>query len=108
MGSASEIGGDDLWVEKICLLTRDPIDLGDVRSRDDAIGQVFRGLTSLRGSDAGRAELAAELASLGSKLPSPLRSGPSALGWDAPAGLDALLDDVEQLLLSRLAHAGEP
>ncbi len=106
--SASEIGGDDLWIEKICLLTRDVIDLGHVRLRDDAIGQVFRGLSSLRESDAGRVELAAELATLGSKLPPPLRSGPLALGWEASAGLDALLDDVEQLLLSRLAHAGEP
>lgn len=106
--SASEIGGDGLWIEKVCVLTRDMIDLGEVRSRDDAIGQVFRGLSSLRESDAGRTELAAELAALGSKLPPSLRSGPLSLGWDAPEGLDAVLDDVEQLLLSRLGHGGEP
>ena len=100
---ASEVGGEELWLEKIRLATREAADLAAMAARDDAIGQVFRGLAALRGSAGGRSELARELAQLTHRLPASLRSGPLALDWNDPTGFDALLDDVEQLLLSRLS-----
>lgn len=104
---ASELGGDELWLEKVRLSTRDVAGTAELAARDDAIGQVFRGIAALRGSPEAREELLGELAMLGAKLPPALRSGPSAVGWADGTELDALLDDVEQLLLPRLSGADE-
>lgn len=98
----SEVGGEDVWIEKVGFATRELAELADLAARDDAVGQVLRGIRRFRDTPEARAELGRELSSLSAKLPSALRSGPLALGWDDPAGLDALLDDVEQLLLPRL------
>jgi DNA repair exonuclease SbcCD nuclease subunit len=103
----SEIGGDELWIEKIRFATRGAIDLAEVAQRDDAVGQVFRGIRALRQSVEGRAELVRELGTLTSRLPVPLKSGPLALNFDDPAGLDALLEDVEQMLLPRLTGGND-
>lgn len=103
----SELAGDDLWIEKIRVATRDRVDLAELCARDDAVGQVFRGLQALRGSAEAREAITRELSALGSKLPVALRSGPLGMGWDDPAALDVLLGDVEQLLLPRLIGGGE-
>lgn len=105
---SAEVAGDDLWLEKVRFATRDRTDLAELVGRDDAIGQVFRGLAAVRDSAEARAEIARELSVLSSKLPAALRSGPLALGWDDPASLDLLLDDVEQLLLPRLVGRADP
>jgi len=99
---ASELGGDDLWIEKLRFSTRDPADPADLAARDDAVGQVLRGIRRFRETAEARADLGRELMTLSAKLPSPLRSGPLALDWEVPGGIDALLEDVEQMLLPRL------
>lgn len=103
----TELGGEDLWVEKIRFATRDYLDLAELCSRDDAIAQVFRGLAELRQNGDARAGIARELATLVTRLPQALRSGPDALDWESPAGMEALLEDVEQLLLPRLSGGDE-
>jgi len=101
---SSELGGEDLWLEKVEWKTRAPVSIGELARRDDAIGQTFRGLAELRESAERRSDLRRELAELGTRLPLALRVGPMALDLAAEDTLDGILDDVEQLLLPLLSE----
>ncbi|MCK6535398.1 MAG: DNA repair exonuclease [Polyangiaceae bacterium] len=104
---ATDLGGDDIWLEKMQLHTRDTVPLTELRARDDAVGQVFRGLAELRGSDAELSSLSQEFGELANKLPLSMREGPDSLRLDDPETLRRALDEVEQLLLPRLVGGGD-
>jgi DNA repair protein SbcD/Mre11 len=97
--------GADVWVEKVKIKTRAPLDLVGLRRQPDAIGELARALDALRRDDAALVSLAAGLDELKKKLPAELREGEEALRFDDPAYLRALVDDVEQMILPRLVHA---
>ncbi len=46
--AAGEVGGDDVWLEKVLLRTRPPIDVEAVAARDDPLGCVVRTIRTLR------------------------------------------------------------
>jgi DNA repair exonuclease SbcCD nuclease subunit len=112
--AALDVGGSgEVWVESVRLRTRAPLDLEELASRDDAIGQVVRSLRTLR-EDAGELEAFAalladetEIQGLLSKLPAPVRQGDDALRLDDPDFLASALEDVEQILLPRLLRGSE-
>jgi len=107
---ASDTG--DVWIEKIQLRTRAPLDLEAVAGRDDAIGQVVRSLRSFQQDaealGALRATIAedSDLKSLMNKLPLAARQGDEGVDLDDGEALLAALADVEQILLPRLLHGG--
>ncbi|HLV65638.1 MAG TPA: DNA repair exonuclease, partial [Polyangiaceae bacterium] len=103
---ALDVGGDELWLEKIQVLTVPALDLAALRRRDDPVGQVAAALSALRAQPEALEALAAELGELRAKLPGELLEGPDAVRLDA-AAIPELLDDVERLLLSRLALSSE-
>src|SRR6187431_3056513 len=89
----------EAWLEKVELATR-PLGVRvDLREREDAIGELLRGLGNLAHDDAALAELAAELLELKRKLPSELREGPDAIDLESPEALRRLLAEVEQTLV---------
>jgi DNA repair protein SbcD/Mre11 len=98
----ADAGGAGVWIEKIVLGTRMPIDLVEIAGRDDAIGHLARSLAGLRADDAALAELGGELADLAAKLPPELRTGEDAIRLDDPGFLRGALDGVEQVLFPRL------
>jgi DNA repair exonuclease SbcCD nuclease subunit len=98
---------DGVWIEQVRWETRAPIDLAELAERDDAVGQLVRAVRELRGDEAQVRALLVELAELKPKLPPELRAGPDGIDLDDPATVVALLDDVEQLLLPRLAAPRE-
>jgi DNA repair protein SbcD/Mre11 len=98
-----DIGADDLWIEKVQFLTSPRLALGDLVSRDDAFGQVLRGLSEIRANDAALLELGRELGELVRKLPAGVRP----LDLDDPAQLRALVEDAERELIPRLVDSGE-
>jgi exonuclease SbcD len=100
--AAMDIVGEGVWVEKILLRTRTPIDLAELEERDDAIGQLARSLRDLRTNDDEIQELCARLSDLRQKLPQEVREGDDGIRLDEPAHVRALLDDVEQMLIPRL------
>ncbi len=100
--------GADVWVEKVKVKTRAPLDLAGLRRQPDAIGELARALDALRHDDGALASLAAGLDELRKKLPAELRDGDDALRLDDPAYLRTLVDDVEQMILPRLVHAERP
>jgi DNA repair exonuclease SbcCD nuclease subunit len=108
--TASDLG--EVWIEKIQLRTRAPLDLEEIAGRDDAIGQVVRSLRSFQQDaealGALRATIAedSDLKSLMNKLPLAARQGDEGVDLDDGEALLAALADVEQILLPRLLHGG--
>ncbi len=100
--------GADVWIEKVKVKTRAPLDLPGLRAQPDAIGELARALDALRRDDGALLELASELGELRKKLPAELRDGDDALRFDDPAYLRGLVDDVEQMVLPRLVRAERP
>ena len=97
---ATDVG--DVWVEKVRMTTRARLDLGALRERDDAIGQLCRSLEAMRTDDEALVSLSAELSDLRQKLPAELRDGEDALHLEDPRVMAALLDEVEQMVVPRL------
>jgi len=89
----------EAWLEKVELATRPLGERADLREREDAIGELVRGLGNLGRDDAALAELAAELLELKRKLPPELREGPDAIDLESPEALRRLLLEVEQTLV---------
>jgi hypothetical protein len=104
---ATDVEGEGVWVEKVLFETRAPIDLEELRERDDAIGQVARALAELSRSDEAVAPLLEELAELRKKLPHELRDSGEKTPLDDATALRAVMGDVEQMLLPRLLYGGE-
>lgn len=100
--------GETVWVEKISLDTRSPLDLDDLAGRDDPLGELVKALRALRGDPAALAKLLAGFDDLKAKLPPDYRRLDAALDLDDPATLSALLEDLEQFLIPRLLDASEP
>ncbi|MEO6602165.1 MAG: DNA repair exonuclease [Polyangiaceae bacterium] len=88
----------EAWLEKVELATT-PLVHADLREREDAIGELLRGVSGLAEDDAALAELAGELVELKRKLPPELREGPDAIDLESPEALRRLLAEVEQTLL---------
>ncbi|MCC6554157.1 MAG: DNA repair exonuclease [Polyangiaceae bacterium] len=104
--AANDAGG--LWVERVRHDTQAPLDLAALQDRGDAIGQLARSLRALRDDEAGLTSLLDELSSLKGRLPLEAREGEGGIRLDDPAVVRDALDDVEQILLSRLlGKAGE-
>jgi exonuclease SbcD len=98
---ASDLPGE-AWLEKVELATRPVAERGRLREREDAIGEMLRGLGGLANDDAALAELALELAELKRKLPAELREGPDAIDLDSPEALRRLLHSIEETLVPTL------
>jgi hypothetical protein len=106
---ALDVGAGELWVEKVKLLTTPELDLGALRERDDAIGQVAGAIARLRANPAElSAFCASELADLRGKLPSELNESSEGVAWASDDALTELVADVERLLLGRLLSNDEP
>ena len=97
----------EAWLEKVELATRPSAERAQLREREDAIGELLRGLGSLTRDDAALSELAAELVELKRKLPPELREGPDAIDLESPDALRRLLAEVEQTLLPAVRGSEE-
>ncbi|HVW29333.1 MAG TPA: metallophosphoesterase [Polyangiaceae bacterium] len=103
--AATEFAGE-LFLERVVLETRAPLDVERLAERHDALGQVARALVALRTDADSRAALLGELADLRAKLPAEVREGVDAIHLDDEAALVEPLAEVEQLLLPALAALG--
>ncbi len=86
-------------------LATTPLAHAELREREDAIGELLRGVSGIAHDEAALSELAAELAELKRKLPPELREGPDAIDLESPASLRRLLAEVEQALLPAVASS---
>ena len=97
----------EAWLEKVELSTRPLSERLDLREREDAIGELLRGLGNLAHDDAALVELAAELLELKRKLPPELREGPDAIDLESPQAIRRLLAEVEQTLVPAVRGSEE-
>ncbi|HZF49989.1 MAG TPA: DNA repair exonuclease [Polyangiaceae bacterium] len=105
--AAMEVGGEGVWVEKIRIRTRTPIDLEELRDRDDALGQLVRSIQAIKTDQDELSWFIERLSDLRHKLPPELREAEDGLRLDDPAELSGLLDEVEQMLIPRLLQKGQ-
>ena len=98
---AADLPGE-AWLEKVELVTRPLGARPPLREREDAIGEMLRGLTGLLADDVALSELASELVELKRKLPAELREGPDAIDLDSPEALRSLLRSIEETLVPTL------
>jgi len=89
----------EAWLEKVEIATLPVAARAQLREREDAVGELLRGLSGIANDAAALLELAGELAELKRKLPPELREGPDAIDLDSPEALRRLLVEVEQSLL---------
>jgi len=89
----------EAWLEKVELATRPSAERAVLREREDAIGELLKGLGRLAQDETALGELAAELLELKRKLPPELREGPDAIDLESPEAMRRLLAEVEQTLL---------
>jgi DNA repair exonuclease SbcCD nuclease subunit len=93
---------NEAWLEKVELATRPLAERARLREREDAIGEMLRGIGALANDDAALVELGAELNELKRKLPADLREGPDAIDLDSPSALRELLRSIEETLVPTL------
>ncbi len=104
--AAQDVGGG-VWVEKVSLATSPPPEQGTMQSLDGPLGELVRYVEEIRRSPEKTAALAGEFTDLRDKLPPELREGPETIDFDSPETLQAVLEQVEQLLVNELLHREE-
>ncbi len=100
---ATGLGGDGVWIERVELATRRAASLSDLLSEHEALGGLVRSIQRLREHSDELASLVPELADLRKKLPSDVLAGEDFLDPTASESLASVLEDVQELLLHRLA-----
>jgi DNA repair exonuclease SbcCD nuclease subunit len=106
-----DLAGDNLWIERVRFESvtheaRPAVAREAAAADDDAVAQFVRALRALRADDARVAALTDEFLDVRRKLPPEITDGEDGLRLDDPATLRRLLDDVESLVVGRLA--GQP
>jgi DNA repair exonuclease SbcCD nuclease subunit len=99
---ANDVSGEGLWLERVRFETLPQGVATDAAERDDALGQVVRGLRDFATDPGAGDSLFEELAELRRKLPHEVGEGEDAVRLDDPATLREALQDVERMLLPRL------
>jgi DNA repair exonuclease SbcCD nuclease subunit len=99
--------GAEVWMEKIQLRTRATLDLDVLLEHDDPVAGLLLSLRELRTDESELNTLLRVFDDLKSKLPVEYRQWEEALNLDDPATLKTLLEDVEQILISRLLEASK-
>ncbi len=96
-----------VWVESVRFGTQPLLSFERLRQRGDALGQLARSIDELRREPAQLGEFLPQFEDLKNKLPLEARQGPGALKLDEVDTLASVLDEVESLLLTRLAALGQ-
>jgi hypothetical protein len=100
--AANDAGGGRIWIEKLQVDTRMPVDAGSMPQRDGAMGELLSLFEDLSADGALLASLFSELTDLARRLPPELKSGPEAIPLSDEAWMRELLTQVRPLLVKRL------
>ncbi len=97
----TDIGGGQLWIEKVKVTTRPPLSAAALRSGDGAIAQLLHSIDELREDDAALLALVQSLGDL-PRLPAELTEDVDGVALTDPGFLRSQIEAVEQMLLERL------
>lgn len=102
----AEAGRDRMWPERVRISTSPPLPaIETLRKREDMVGELARELAELATTTTMPAALETSLKALEAKIPAALLEGEDSLvvpGLSTDVELDALFEQVERDLLSRL------
>jgi DNA repair protein SbcD/Mre11 len=104
---ALEAVGEAAWLGDVRIDVRAPLDLRALAGANDPLGHLLRAIDRVAEDPAELAALATQFDELGTKLPRGLRDEEELRFLDDPAALVPLLDEVKQLLVSRLLPSAE-
>lgn len=99
--AALAVGGEQVWIEKVKLLTRVPGRGSDPR-QTAPMRELTQHIDALQADEAALVELGGALQDLYRKLPPDLRQGGAVPAPDDPAALRQLLDEARAMLVQRL------
>lgn len=97
--------GSEVWLEKVKIETRAPIDMAAARSSEGPVGDLLRFLDEKRSDPQFAEQMWAEFKDLESKLPSEYKKAPEALRFGDPDEFQLLLAEVERELVPSLLGA---
>jgi hypothetical protein len=104
---ATDTSGDGLWLERVEIATRSPVDIDDLARRDDPVGRIVATLQSLARDEQACREILDGLSDLQGKLPLEVREGQDGVRLDDPAVVASVLAEVEALVVPELLDDGE-
>ncbi|HQU44789.1 MAG TPA: hypothetical protein PK867_18385, partial [Pirellulales bacterium] len=97
------LGRGNVWIEKVQFQTSLPRDEHASLADDGPLSELVEYIAEVRDNEALLAKLAEELADLSRKLPNELKELDDSLPFGDPKAIRPLLEQVQPLLLSRLA-----
>jgi len=93
---------DRVWVEKTEFRTGGAVDLEILAARDDALGELLRGIRDVDSMEAALSEVRSDLDEMFKRLPADPRSDETRVDLDDPDQLQAVLSDIKDILMPRL------
>ena len=102
---ATGLGGAGIWLEKVSIDTRPPVSADEIIARDDALGGLLRAIRDMELDQAALGDLATEVSMLRQKLPPEILAGQDKYDPADPEQLKENLEDIKELLVSRLLNS---
>jgi len=99
---AMDIGGSDVWIEKVVFKTNLQVDLNKLTHSDGPVGDLLRFISQIETDPIQLTEVAETLSILKSKLPIELRHGEDSIDLESPERLREIIADAKQVLLPYL------
>jgi len=100
--AAVDTGGGRIWIEKVKLRTRPPIDMRSLESASGPVGELVQYLDEVRANPDLLGTLSEALEDLRKKLPRELTDGEEAIPLNDNEWLTGLLEQVQPMLIRRL------
>lgn len=104
---ASNVGGGELWVEKVLFRTERERDIKEALARGDGLGELLRAIGTLESGADGLEDLAGTFEDLKGSLPAELIAHQDVHDPTDPETLRDALQQAKDLLLSRLLTSEE-
>jgi exonuclease SbcD len=99
---ATDIGGNEVWIEKVVLKTNIEVDLVKLTASEGPVGDLLRFINQIETNSIQLSELAETLSILKSRLPMELRHGEDSIDLESPERLREIIADAKQVLLPYL------
>jgi DNA repair exonuclease SbcCD nuclease subunit len=104
---ATGLGGAGIWLERVSIKTRPSISPDEVLEHDDALSGLLRAIRDMELDATALDDLADDISSLRQKLPAELLGGDDPYDPTKPEILKETLEDIKELLVTRLLTTGK-
>ncbi len=104
---STDLSGGNIWVEKVKIKTGPELDISKTLERDDAVGDLMRAIRDIDTDSPVVDNILNELKDLLQKLPSEIKSTGSTLDLNNPDTVSDIIEEVRNILISRLQSGEE-